>query len=230
MAAKPYTTLQDIYEEAGLATAANSETPNGVANGTNKIFTVHNKPIVDANFDDVVDKDDVQVYVNGSPVEVTAVNALFGNITLAVAPADGAEVTVDYRYSAVSMDYVNKLRDEAQATVDSRMKSIDSCVPYGQDEKEVPHTVRNLTRQFAAAWLLIREYGFNQDIEGTSKDGYKRLETVEAALEKYAAAGGDCGGGSSAGDSSAFQTASDGDLFPEPRDFDHDYQRPEKDW
>lgn len=231
MATKPYTTLQDIYEEAGLAVAANSETPNGEANGTNKVFTVHNKPIVDADSDDVVTAADVQVYVNGSPVAVTAVNSLFGNITLAVAPAEDDEVTVDYRYSAVSMDYVSKLRDEAEQAVNNRMKLVDSCVPYGEGDKDVPVTVRNLTRQFAAAWLLIREYGFNQDIEGTSKDGYKRLETVKEALEEYAATGGECGSdgdnmpGTGAG---AFQASSDGDLFPQP-DF-NDLPRPEKDW
>lgn len=226
-----YTSLQDIYEEAGLAIAAYGENAIGEADGTNRVFTVHNKPLIDTNSDDDITKDDVQVYVNGSPVAVTSVDSTFGNITLTVAPAAEAIVTVDYRYSAVNMDYVSKLRDEAEQAVNNRMKLVDSCVPYGEGDKDVPVTVRNLTRQFAAAWLLIREYGFNQDIEGTSKDGYKRLETVKEALEEYAATGGECGSdgdntpGTGAG---AFRASSEGDLFPQP-DFD-DLPRPEKDW
>lgn len=231
MAAKPYTTLQDIYQEAGLAIAAYGENAIGEVDGTNKVFTVHNKPLVDMNSDDEVTKDDVQMYVNGTPVVVESVNALFGNITLAVAPAAEAVVTVDYRYSSTDMDYVAKLRAEAEQVVNSRMKFVDSCVPYGEGDEDVPATVRNLTRQFAAAWLLIREYGFNQDIEGTSKDGYKRLETVKASLEEYAALGGNCGSdgdGGVAGGAGALAASSDGDLFPEPT-FDST-PRPEKDW
>ena len=234
MSAKKYTTLQDIYEDAGLATAGNAEVPAGEVDGTNKVFTTPNKPLVDSDYDDEVTIADVQVYVDGSPVPTTAVNAQYGNITLATAPAEGSIVTVDYRYSATNMIFVSKLRDEAEEFINNRMRLVDACVPYGQGSNEVPFTVRNLTRQLAAAWLLIREYGYNQDIEGTSKDGYKRLETVKLALEEFAESGGACdnseGGGSSEAGVGGFQSASEGDLFPEP-DFRHEgASRPPKDW
>lgn len=232
MATTPYTTLQDILEEAGLAQDVHAEMAIGTVDGTNKVFTVANKPLIDANYDDVVTKEDVQIYFDGVPAAIDTVNALFGTITTVNAPAEGVDVTLDYRYSAVSMQFVQKLREEAEETINSRMKFVDSCVPYGADGKDVPKKVRGIARRLAAAWLLTRDYGFNQDIEGTSKDGYKKLETIEAELETYANNGGNCGTdgtGTPAGGAATFAASSDGDLFPEPS-FDRDMPQPEKDW
>lgn len=226
-----YTTLQDILEESGLANHIHGETPTGIVDGENMTFTAVNKPLVDTNYDDEVTKDDIQLYFDGVPADVSEIDARFGTATVTSAPDEGVEVTMDYCYSAVSMTFVGKLREEAEEFINNRMKLVDSCVPYGENGHEVPKTVRNLTRQLAAAWLLIREYGFNQDIEGTSKDGYKRLEAVEESLEKYASAGGECGSdgaGTPNGGLASLATTSDGDLFPRP-DF-NDTPRPEKDW
>lgn len=228
----PYTTLQDILEEAGLVTDANGDVPNGIVDGANKIFTVPNKPLVDRNYDDSVTKDDVQIYFNGVPAEVSSLNPAYGTITTVEAPAEGVEVTVDYRYSPISMTFVGKLREEAEERINDRMRHVDNCAPYGMNGNEVPKTVRNITRQFAAAWLHIRDYGFNQDTEGTSKDGYMRLEkAAEKALERYALLGGKCGtdgSGNPPGGIGSIAATSDGDLFPEP-DFD-DTRRKNEDY
>lgn len=232
METTPYTTLQDILEEAGLAVDVHGEAPAGAIDGTNKVFTVQNKPLTDSNYDDVVNKDDLKLYYDGVPQTISSVDVAFGIITAQTAPDEGVEVTVDYRYSAVSMEFVTKRREEAEEMINDSMKKVDSCAPYGVDSAEVPKTIRNITRQFVAAWLHIRDYGFNQDTEGTSKDGYKRLEeTAEKALEKYAALGGKCGSdgnGTVNGGIGSVATASDGDLFPQP-DFE-DRTPPEKEW
>lgn len=220
-----YITLQKILEEAGLAHNIYAETPAGVVDGSNKIFTVQNKPLTDANYDDTVTKDDIRVYFNGVPVEVSAVDATFGIITTASAPAEDVDVTIDYRYSAVTLEFAAELRDEAKEYIDNFMRSVDSCVPYGENGKTVPKIVRNIARQLAAAWLLIRDYGYNQDIEGTSKDGFKRLETALESLERYEKKGGACGSdgtGTAAGSLNSLEASSDGDLFAdEARELAH---------
>lgn len=211
-----YCTLQEIIEEAGLSHAVLAEIPNGIVDGQNKTFTVNNKPLSDLDYDDMVTEEDLRVYFDGVPVTVVDVDEVFGTITTAEAPKEGVTVTVDYRYSPVSMESAKRRREEAQATINNRMKSIDNCAPYGREGRSVPKIVRNITRQLAAAWLLIRDYGYNQDIEGTSKDGYERLKTAKEALEDYAKSGGECGIDSDGQINTTLRSlgsASKGDLF-----------------
>ncbi len=223
-----YETLQAILKEAGLSHAVYSESPSGTIDGSNKAFTVANKPLTDANGDDKVDTEDVQAYVDGTPVVVEEVDARFGTITLTQAPTESADITIDYWYSNYELSEVERIREEAEAWINNRMKSVDPCAPYGTGDDPVPATVRNLCRRYAAALLLIREYGYNQDTEDTSKDGYRRLEAVKADLEAYALAGGECGESSDGGDDGGLgdiSATSDGDLFGRFEDI----QRPNSD-
>jgi hypothetical protein len=183
-----YESKQAILEEAGLSQIVVGEILGGLANGTNTVFSTAYGPITDSNDDDVVGAADVTVYVNGSAVAVAGVNAAASTITLAAAPANGATVTCNYRYSNVTDAYVAKIRDEAQDWIDEQMDSVDTT-PY----TTVPPTIRRLTRQYAAAMLLIREYGMNQNTDGTSKDGYNRLKMVQAGIDKYIEIGGSAG-------------------------------------
>jgi hypothetical protein len=183
-----YETKQAILDEAGLRLRVLAESLTGTADGSNKVFYTDHQGITDSNDDDQIDNTDVTVYVNGTAAGVAGVDEVTGKITLVAAPANGATVTADYYYSNIADSYLEKVREEAEAWIDSNMDSVDST-PY----TTVPAKVRQLTRQYAAAHLLIREYGMNQDVSGTSKDGYKRLELVEAALAKYIAIGGSTG-------------------------------------
>lgn len=224
-----YTTLQNIIEDAGLAQDVHDETPNGIADGVNKIFTVHNKPLIDSNYDDLVTAEDIRVYVDGVPVAINTLDVAYGIITLNSAPAEAADVSVDYRYSAVSMAFVSDLRDEAEDKINTTMQAVDTYAPYGtSDDNPVPKTIRSICRQFAAAWLLIRDYGFNQDIEGTSKDGYKRFSTAQDSLKEYALKGGKGGSGGvkvADGGVSNIVAGSCGDLFS----IDDNERRPRSD-
>jgi hypothetical protein len=51
--------------------------------------------------------------------------------------------------------------------------------------------VRWIVRLYSAGKLLIRDYGFNQDLENTSKDGYKKIAVAKAQLKELAALGDD---------------------------------------
>lgn len=217
-----YESLQAILEEAGMSHAQLAERPYGAINGTNKIFTVSHKPLTDRNYDDVVDENDVFVLVNGNPASVSGVDAINGVITLETAPPNGAEVLVDYRYSPIPLETVQQRRTEAQDYINSAMKPVDDCAPYdfsySSQVNPANSTVRAMTRIYAAAMLLIRDYGFNQDSELTSKDGYKKLELVTGTknepgmLANFIKTGGVCG--NSAYDTiDTVEASSDGDLF-----------------
>ena len=62
----------------------------------------------------------------------------------------------------------------------------------------------------AAGMLLVRDYGFNEDIENTSKDGYKKLELASEKLNTLIATV--CGAACSRS-AQGFAARDDGDLF-----------------
>lgn len=203
-----YETKQAILEEAGLSQIVSGEVLAGNVDGTNRVFTTTWKPVTDSNDDDTVDVTDVTVYVNGAPVAVSMLTEASGTITLAAAPAAGASVTCDYRYSNVSDSYLEKVREEAEGWINDAMDAIDN-IPYGSGvpatNTTVPATVRKLTRWYAAAQLLLKDYGYNHDISGTSKDGAAKMAMLEGTgeagkpgykpglLAKYIAIGGATG-------------------------------------
>ena len=71
-------------------------------------------------------------------------------------------------------------------------------------------TLRYIQRLMAAGMLLVRDYGFNEDIENTSKDGYKKLELASEKLNTLIATV--CGEACSRS-AQGFATRDDGDLF-----------------
>jgi hypothetical protein len=200
-----YETKQRILEEAGLVHSVRDEVPSGLVNGSNKVFTVAHKPLADRNYDDTIDGYDVTFYVNGSTVAVAGIDETDGEITLLSAPANGAEVTVDYNYAVVADQVVCDARDEAHDFVDEYMDGTDS-VPYST----VPATIRKITRFYAAGLLLARDYGSGADIENTSKDGYLKMDKAEAWLAKYVEIGGMNGLSLSGAD---VEVESDANLF-----------------
>lgn len=215
--ATEFITLQEALEEAGLNHIELGAAASGVVDGTNKAFSLDHKPLVDSNYDDKVTVSDIRVYVDGVPVDVSEVDAKFATFELVKAPAADSVITVDYVYSPVSLEYVKKLRAAAASWINKNMERVDPCAPYGKGNANIPGIVSELCRNYVAARLLIREYGYNQDIEGTSKDGYKRLETVKADLMEYMRSGGECGEASDdpegTGGWGGVSSSSDGDLF-----------------
>lgn len=235
-----YETLQAILQEAGMSHQVLAEKPYGTADGSNKAFTVQHKPLSDSNHSDTVTTADVFVLVNGTPAVVSEVNAAHGVIELATAPASEAEILVDYRYSSWQLTELDKLRAEAQQWVDDQLKAAGDCAPYTafdatsvEPSAAVHPTVRAITRMYAAALLLTRDYGYNQDTELTSKDGFKKLELINGTknepgmIQKFIAAGGVCGQTGVDGDiDTDLGAKSAGDLFGK---FDGDVQRPDSD-
>lgn len=228
-----YVTKQAILEESGLYQRVTGDSLVGSIDGANKVFTTTQQPLIDTNYDDDVDSSDVIVYVNGTAVSVGAVNADTGTITLGAAPALNTVVTAAYRTSAIPDDLLEQYREEAQSLIDEAMDSVDPT-PYDDPSlypDGVPPTVRKMARFYAAGLLLIRDYGFNRDNQGTSKDGAMKLSFVEGTglpgekgykagwLAKYVAIGGATGASAESDDS---QVISEPGLFGQ---FDHTTQK-----
>jgi hypothetical protein len=185
MSSLNYCPLQTIREEAGLQSAKNNDSPSGAIDGENKTFYVGNAPIVDRNYDDSTDGSDVLFYVNGSVVEVESIDPDTGRIDLAEAPAEGATLSVSYAFSNVSDTRVEEMRNEAQGWLNNRIKSYYNLNTL--TAQNLPAEFRTFIRLYAGGLLLIRDHGSHADLEDTSKDGYKKLETARDLVKEFIA-------------------------------------------
>lgn len=214
---KDYSSLQDIREEAGHQHLNKLEALTGLANGSNTNYYVKRTYVVDSNYDDVLNVDtstgDVVVYVNDSAVEVSAIDANTGKISLADAPANGATVLGTYYHSSINDTKVAKYRKEAISYV---QRKINGIINFGAwTDADVPPIVQTVVRIYAAGLILIRDQGLNADTENTSKDGYKRLSTAKSLLGEYI----DEESGGNANTARVRTSAkSDGNIFPRDTD------------
>lgn len=118
-----YARTQAIRESAGLLARVNNETPKGTVDGTNRAFVVARRPLVDMNYDDVVDESDVHAFVDGVAVTVESLDKNTGTITLAVAPVAPARVTIDYYHSPITDEYTEGKQQEADDWIDTKIRS-----------------------------------------------------------------------------------------------------------
>lgn len=162
--------------------------------------------IADTNNDDLVDKKDMLVTVDNHSVEVVELDADNGLVTVNPAPRSGQTVRVRFASSSVELDYVEQIRAETLSELSAKIP----CSAVWNNEHRSALTY--IHRLMAAGALLIRDYGFNEDIEGTSKDGYKRLKLVNDKLNELIA--GVCGTEQSTS-GCGFVAHDDGDLFPQ---------------
>ena len=175
-----YATVQAIRESAGLLSRSENETPNGTVDGSNKSFTVKRRPIVDSDYDDDVTVADIQARVNGSAVVVDSVDAASGTFVLHVAPTNGQKVTVDYRFSPLTDDYVGGKQQEADSWVDMKIRPYVS-LPLNP----IPGILSTVAEMYAAGLILTKDWGNRNDTELTSKDGFTKLKTARELLADY---------------------------------------------
>jgi len=171
-----YITLQQIREASGFQFNVEGETLTGTANGTNKVFYTSNKPIVDADYDDTVDASDITVYVDGTEVTVSSVDALTGKITLENAPSNGATVTADYSWSSLKDERVDDARDKAESEVNGALTE-----RYTLPLSEVPVLIEEITTELAAGILIKSNYALTG---GRGDEGLRRQKEARNLLEK----------------------------------------------
>lgn len=214
---KDYSSLQDIREEAGHQHLNKLEALTGLANGSNTNYYVKRTYVVDSNYDDILNvgtvSGDVVVYVNDTAVEVAAVDANTGLVSLSNAPANGATVLGTYYHSSINDTKVAKYRKEAISYVQRKINGIIDFGAWTSDD--VPPIVQTVVRIYAAGLILIRDQGLNADTENTSKDGYKRLSTAKSLLTEYL---DEESGGNASTARVRTSAKSDGNIFPRNTD------------
>lgn len=100
-----YATLEEVRqridERPNIVTASDDEGTIGTGDGTTTKFYIPSGFIVDANGDESVTIADLTVYVDGSSVTISSVDAEDRSFTLAVAPGNGAAITADFSWSPI---------------------------------------------------------------------------------------------------------------------------------
>lgn len=184
--------IKDILQEAGLYHRQLLE------------FNDVNSSVISLGDYILADVKDVRVLVDNKLVKVTEVDTTNALITLEKPVVSGQEVSVRFASSSVEPEYVEKVRAEALSEIISK---IPCEAAWADDYKP---TLRYIQRLMAAGMLLVRDYGFNEDIENTSKDGYKKLELASEKLNTLIATV--CGEACSRS-AQGFAVQDDGDLF-----------------
>lgn len=184
-----YVSLKSIREEAGFQFNEDNDDLSGVINGSNKVFTTQHRPLVDRDGDDKFTFKDINVFIDGTPVEIDDVDPESGIVTLSEAPPDddATSVTAYYHHSQLSDEYISQKRREAISVVHRALKSNGISTPLDPDSPifaDYYATVQMIVQIFGGGLCLIRDYGSNSDTEETSKDGYKKLSTARSELSR----------------------------------------------
>lgn len=171
MSDRNFESVQAILEEAGLI----HRQQNISAEIQGNHIILNDGIIADSNYNDLVDFEDVTVFCGGEKMEVSNIDAENGVIELANNSKNGEIANVSYNYSNVRQALVEKIRGEVLAEI--RKVLAVSTIEQNRD------IVGYIVRIYAAGKLLVREYGFNQEITDTSKDGYRKIELAKAEIK-----------------------------------------------
>ena len=171
MSDKNFESVQAILEEAGLI----HRQQNISAEIQGNHIILNDGIIADSNYNDLVDFEDVTVFCGGEKMEVLNIDAENGIIELANNSKNGEIANVSYNYSNIRQALVEKIRGEVLAEI--RKVLAISTIEQNRD------IVGYIVRIYAAGKLLVREYGFNQEITDTSKDGYRKIELAKDEIK-----------------------------------------------
>lgn len=171
MSDKNFESVQAILEEAGII----HRQQNISAEIQGNHIILNDGIIADSNYNDLVDFEDVTVFCGGEKMEVSNIDAENGVIELANNSKNGEIANVSYNYSNVRQALVEKIRGEVLAEI--RKVLAVSMIEQNRD------IVGYIVRIYAAGKLLVREYGFNQEMTDTSKDGYRKIELAKAEIK-----------------------------------------------
>ena len=171
MSDKNFESVQAILEEAGLI----HRQQNISAEIQGNHIILNDGIIADSNYNDLVDFEDAAVFCGGEKMEVSNIDAENGVIELANNSKNGEIANVSYNYSNIRQALVEKIRGEVLAEI--RKVLAISTIEQNRD------IVGYIVRIYAAGKLLVREYGFNQEMADTSKDGYRKIDLAKAEIK-----------------------------------------------
>lgn len=185
MATVPYITRQDVREEAGFQHVEENGSLTGILDGTNKTFMTEHKPVVDRNYDDLANVEDVTVYVDGSIAEVNILDPANGVLELVDAPSETSEISIFYHHSQLTDRYIDEIIKQATGIVHRALRSNGITTPFDTDNAthvDYYPSIQFIVKLYSGGVALIRDYGSSSDTEETSKDGYKKLATAKSEL------------------------------------------------
>lgn len=194
-----FESIQAILEEAGLYHRQDLDLARMEENGS---IILNDSPLADRNYNDIIDAEDVAVFVDGERAELAGVDDENGVVRLMKKPENFENIRVKYAYSSVNKEFVKKVRGEVIAELES---VLDADLMSEHEEE-----VRWIVRIYSAGKLLIRDYGFNQDFENGSKDGYKKIELAKTRIEELRKAN------SAKTESGEVESVAELDLFEKP--------------
>lgn len=161
--------------------------------GTTTVFYTKYRPIVDDNGDDVVNTTavsgayDVMVYVNGTSVAITSIDAAQGKITLTTAPADNAVLSVSYAWSSIDDAMVTLYRRWAYARIISTIAKV-YVMPIDQTSTNPNFTgsdgqafLHSMEVELASGNILMITYTEQND--GLHKQGEVKVNAVKKMLD-----------------------------------------------
>lgn len=162
--------------------------------GTTTVFYTKYRPIVDDNGDDVVNTTavsgvyDVIVYVNGTSVSITSIDAAQGKITLAAAPANGAVISISYAWSSIDDAMVTLYRRWAYAKIISTIAKV-YAMPVDQTSTNPDFAgsdgeafLHSMEVELAAGNILMITYTEQND--GLHKQGEIKVKAVTKMLDE----------------------------------------------
>ena len=183
MAQINFTSLHEIRREAGLIQQTTDTRVAGAVDGVNQSFVVNQLPIIDRNNDDEVTQADVMAFVDDLPVIVQQVEPATGVVVLASAPETGSRVSIAYEFSAAHDTEIIKRRSSAQSWLRRMVKAYYNLSLVTADN--FPDAWEDAVRLRAAGMLQISDWGTNQDTDGSSKDGYKKIELATQLINEW---------------------------------------------
>lgn len=91
-----YTSIRAVRRITGKRPKREVTYAIGTTDGVGKIFYIKHRFLADGNGDEIIDSNDITVYVNGTSVTIADINTFTGAITLADVPLTDLAVTADF--------------------------------------------------------------------------------------------------------------------------------------
>jgi len=190
-----FSSLQFVRTKAGLQMVGRAESLYSVlrdepvqGDGSTTAFYTEHAPLVDLNDSGTVTIADVTVFVNGTSVTISSIDATQGKITLSAAPANGADLTVIYAWSPADDSDVTIARAAGNGVVNSYLTKIYSTpvetVNTNFTGSPAEAILKEIEALISASFLLDgRQTEDNNVIDGS--DLYKKgIEYLEKITER----------------------------------------------
>jgi len=129
-----YSTLKEVRRAIGSLPKYSRGISLGTGNNANKDFYITEGFLVDGNGDELVDIEDITVYVTASEVTVSSIDVDKKKVTLSAAPGTDAAVTADYFWSPIPDSEILPEIENFSSIIEGRTNQ-----KYGRDNEKTQY-------------------------------------------------------------------------------------------